>query len=215
MHADAPMHAMDPGPRGRDRLRLGGGAVSLAPAPTAPGQGLGQVLDRVPDRVPGWQGQGLGQVLDQQRVTLRAFPETSQVCRNMARVTALSWGADGDDAQTIAQEISANAVRETLRAHELDPAGFGAPLIVFRLFRFPGRMRVEVWDRAGGAPVMLRPDWESEHGRGLFIVDQLTGGRWGCHPPSSSRRPGDAKCVWADIPCASPSPSLAPVPVPA
>lgn len=156
-----------------------------------------------------------GQVLDQQRITLSAFPETSQVCRNMARVAALTWGADGDDAQTIAQEISANAIRETLRAHALDPARFGAPLIVFRLFRFPGAMRVEVWDRAGGEPVMLRPDWEAEHGRGLFIVDQLTGGRWGCHPPPSSREPGEAKCVWAEIPCAPPSPVLAPVPVPA
>jgi hypothetical protein len=54
-------------------------------------------------------------------------------------------------------------------------------------------MLAEVWDEAPGVPVCLRAGRDDESGRGLGLVDMITGSQWGWRPARS--RPG--KCVWA------------------
>lgn len=66
-------------------------------------------------------------------------------------------------------------------------------MIVLVLVWFPRGIRIEVWDQAPGVPQMRELDFEAEHGRGLFLVDQITEGRWGC------LRAGASKCVWAEL----------------
>lgn len=143
--------------------------------------------------------------VDQRRIALRAFPDTPGVCRSMAMFAAHAWGADHDAAALITAELAANAVRETLAARDRVPGPGGAPdvpLVYLRLYRFPGTMRIEVWDRAGGQPVMAEPDWEAEHGRGLCLVNAYADGHWGWHPaPPTEREAPDCKCVWATLPC--------------
>lgn len=139
--------------------------------------------------------------LDQRRFSLYVFPHTPCVCKSMAMLAAWTWGADRDAAALIADELAANAVRETLADRDGVPEASGFPLIHIRMYLLPERMRIEVWDHAGGEPVMTEPDWEAEHGRGLCIVNGYTDGHWGWHPCSRPwQENGTAKCVWAEIP---------------
>lgn len=55
-----------------------------------------------------------------------------------------------------------------------------------------GHIRIAVSDSGAGTPVPGRPQPTSEHGRGLWIVEQ-TASRWG-----TTRQP-DGKEVWAEI----------------
>ncbi|WP_018654212.1 ATP-binding protein [Actinomadura flavalba] len=55
---------------------------------------------------------------------------------------------------------------------------------------------IEVWDDARDVmPDRQEPDHIAESGRGLFIVDQITGGFWGAY----ARRDGKGKAVWAGL----------------
>jgi hypothetical protein len=89
--------------------------------------------------------------------------------------------------------LASNAV-QAMRAEEVaGRLGGNTPIIVLALAWPAHGVRIEVWDRAPDLPRMREPDWEAEHGRGLFLVHQLTGGRWGC------RTVDGAKCVWAEL----------------
>jgi anti-sigma regulatory factor (Ser/Thr protein kinase) len=58
-----------------------------------------------------------------------------------------------------------------------------------------GRLRVEVTDSGGGSPVAQPlPPASSLHGRGLFLVDQMSD-EWGVSPS----RHGPEKSVWFQI----------------
>ena len=113
----------------------------------------------------------------------------------MTRLNVKLWGiGDADDAEAVAGELVANAVEATGKAVAAGHLS-ADPVIVFRLSLLPGRLRIEVWDRSPSPPRMADPDWESESGRGLFIVDSLTAGRWGHFTAPA----GHDKCVWAEI----------------
>lgn len=144
---------------------------------------------------------------------LRASAKTPRACKNIAIVAAIGWGADKDTAALIAVELTANAVSAALAAH--DPAADGAegPMILFRVSRYPGTMRIEVFDRGGGQPVLKTPDpenWDAENGRGLFIVDNCTDGRWGWNFLPAEEGCNAAKRVWAEIPARAPLPGKHP-----
>jgi hypothetical protein len=57
-------------------------------------------------------------------------------------------------------------------------------------------LTIECWDQAPGLPALRQADASAETGRGLAIIDALTGGRWGCQPAIGQ----DGKCVYAEIP---------------
>lgn len=71
-------------------------------------------------------------------------------------------------------------------------------------------MRIEVRNRAPGQPEVQVPDYESESGRGLFLVVSLgppDRRRGGCHPRPGHRDEHGTKCVWAEIPRAIATPA--------
>jgi hypothetical protein len=56
-------------------------------------------------------------------------------------------------------------------------------------------LTIECWDQAPGIPVLRRATGLAESGRGLAIIDSLTGGTWGYRPAIGQA----GKCVWAKI----------------
>lgn len=100
---------------------------------------------------------------------------------NMAEVT--------DSALLVLSELVTNAVR-----HARQP---GDRQIETRFVRRDGGVRIEVHDASDAKPELREvPDEEAECGRGLFLVDHLTGGRWGV-----SDREGVGKLIWAHLAC--------------
>jgi hypothetical protein len=115
----------------------------------------------------------------------------------------MTWQITGEprDAMlSIVGELAANAVEATIEDIANFPEQFVIPVIVYRLIRYPARIRIELWDRSPREPELQEAGFEAESGRGLTIVDALTGGNWGASPRSDPRAQGDAKCVWAELP---------------
>ena len=108
--------------------------------------------------------------------------------RRELRATLGGWGLDhlADPAELVLSELLTNAVR-----HARTPAG---RLVETRYERLPqgGGIRIEVHDANDRMPQMRRPADDDEGGRGLALVDALTGRRWGV-----SSRQGVGKLVWA------------------
>ena len=123
---------------------------------------------------------------------LAAIPETPGTCRSIVRAALHIHGlaALADDSETVVTELASNAIHVTLAARQ---PGADMPVIVLVLGWYPRGVRIEIWDRAPGTPRMREPDFEAEHGRGLYLVDQITRGRWGYHLSD------DSKCVWAEL----------------
>jgi hypothetical protein len=70
------------------------------------------------------------------------------------------------------------------------------PVIRLCLLTDGARLVAEVWDQALGVPVRVGAGRDDESGRGLDLVDMITGSRWGWHPAARS---GPGKCVWAEF----------------
>jgi DNA-binding XRE family transcriptional regulator len=91
-----------------------------------------------------------------------------------------------DVAQLVVSELVTNAVRH---AHGPDDT-----LVETRFERLPGGdLRIEVHDANENTPELHQLSPDAESGRGLALVDALTGGRWGV-----SGREGIGKVVWAE-----------------
>jgi hypothetical protein len=97
-----------------------------------------------------------------------------------------AWGLPHltDTATVIVSELVTNAVR-----HAHPPYG---NLIATRFERLPSGVRIEVHDCNGSKPERREASAEEESGRGLALVDTLTGGQWGV-----SDRDGPGKAIWA------------------
>jgi anti-sigma regulatory factor (Ser/Thr protein kinase) len=119
--------------------------------------------------------------------------------RRLTRTTLTRWGLPdlADDAETIASELTANAV-----AHAVDPQG-GRPAIIFTIHYRPSALQITIWDNGPGQPVHADPAPDAETGRGLTIIDALTGHNWGWWPTPAS----GGKVTWARLP--APSPGIA------
>jgi hypothetical protein len=98
-----------------------------------------------------------------------------------------AWGMGGvaDTAELVLWELFTNAVRHA--------AGPVDRLVETRYERLPnGTLRIEVHDASDLRPRLRETSTDAESGRGLALVDVLTGGRWGV-----SDRLGVGKRVWA------------------
>jgi anti-sigma regulatory factor (Ser/Thr protein kinase) len=126
---------------------------------------------------------------------LGAIPEASGTCRYILHAALRIHGLSGlaGDAGIVVTELASNAVRAMRAEEAAGRLGGDMPIIALALGWPAHGVRIEIWDRAPGLPRMREPDWGAEQGRGLFLVHQLTGGRWGC------RQVGAAKCVWAEL----------------
>jgi anti-sigma regulatory factor (Ser/Thr protein kinase) len=113
--------------------------------------------------------------------------------RAEARQALALWDlADAVDViDLVATELATNAIRASAQMR-LDGK---APVIRVCLLTDRSVARVEVWDEAPGFPVLREADDEAENGRGLILVNELTGGRWGWTRVAALL---PAKCVWAE-----------------
>ncbi|WP_405583697.1 ATP-binding protein [Streptomyces sp. NBC_01190] len=96
------------------------------------------------------------------------------------------WGLPHlrDSAALVLSELVTNAI-----THAHPPYG---SLISTRFERLECGVRIEVHDSSRGRPEVRDAAAEEESGRGLGLVDVLTGGRWGV-----CDREGPGKIVWA------------------
>jgi Histidine kinase-like ATPase domain len=117
---------------------------------------------------------------------LRTAPSTA---RARVRAVLATWrmGDLAVDLELVVSELVTNSVN----------ASAGGRMSVIQLcLRTDGtRLLAEVWDQAPGAPVLLSAGQDDESGRGLALVDTITGSCWGWHPA----RPGPGKCVCAEF----------------
>ncbi|MEV4383272.1 ATP-binding protein [Streptosporangium sp. NPDC049644] len=94
-----------------------------------------------------------------------------------------------DDAVLMVSELVGNAVM------------YGDPPFELVLRSLEGELRVEMIDSGTISPAMRATGVESEHGRGLGIVSELSGGRCGWHNATYATRSGpEGKAVWFVIP---------------
>jgi anti-sigma regulatory factor (Ser/Thr protein kinase) len=110
------------------------------------------------------------------------------------------------DAKLVITEFISNAVKATgtldvqrQKAYAKDPLAVPSAelsqLEQVRLRLSCGRAEVlvEVWDSSDEPPVEQLPDFESEGGRGLFVVRAFCE-KWGWYPAQ-----GGGKVVWAEL----------------
>jgi len=84
-----------------------------------------------------------------------------------------AWGLLelSDNAELVVSELFTNAV-----THAHSPYGDG---ISTRFERLASGVRIEVQDASERRPVRREVPGDAVSGRGLFLVDALTGGQWG------------------------------------
>ncbi|MFF2350405.1 ATP-binding protein [Kitasatospora sp. NPDC058115] len=115
--------------------------------------------------------------------------ESNQLARHLLRayLAALPTGDHYSGiAELLLSELFANAVQHC-----------DAPidsLVEIRFALINSRLRLEVHDAGSGRPSLRSPSPDDEHGRGLFLVNELAE-RWGCCP----RAGGIGKFIWVLI----------------
>lgn len=117
------------------------------------------------------------------------------LARGHVRATLAGWNLGeelADIAELIASEMTANAVNASA------PVQAVGTVLVIRLCLITNGdvLTIECWDQAPGVPVMRQATGFEETGRGLAVIDSLTGGAWGWQPAIGQA----GKCVWAEIP---------------
>jgi hypothetical protein len=119
--------------------------------------------------------------------------------RRLTRDTLARWDMQylADDAEAIASELAANAIRAAT------PPRGTLPAIIFAIHHRPGELRIIIWDNGPGYPRRNAPGPDDEAGRGLAIIDGLTGRNWGWWPTPRS----GGKVVWAAVPAPAVAPS--------
>lgn len=135
---------------------------------------------------------------------LAALPTAPSAARAHVRAMLAMWRMSGlaDALELVVNELVANGVNASADGDGAPKYVEGRmPLIRLCLLTDGVRLVAEVWGQAPGTPVRLRARRDDESGRGLDLVDMITGSRWGWRPARS--RPG--KCVWAvfEVPAAT------------
>ena len=112
------------------------------------------------------------------RIDLDAIPESAAAARRYARDTLARWGMTelADDVQAIATELVSNAIAAAVKADAEHP-------VMLTLHDRPPELRIHVWDHGPGEPAHRTAGAGEENGRGLAIVNSLTGRQWAGIPP--------------------------------
>jgi hypothetical protein len=139
---------------------------------------------------------------------LAALPTAPGCARADVRAVLAVWNMTvfTDPLELVVTELVTNAVRASAwpaRAPLL--LGWRAPVIRVCLFTDGSRLRAEIWDQASGIPALRHVPDDAENGRGLFLIDAITEGRWGWHPAPHGQ-PG--KCTWAELEITGPGGNL-------
>jgi hypothetical protein len=118
------------------------------------------------------------------RRVFEAVPEAVAEARRWLRTVVGGW----PEAQECLSEVFTNSVR-----HSRSGARRGPVAVV--VLGVPSAIRVEVTDAGGVTQPRVMPlDEATTSGRGLYLVSELTGGRWGWHDDRSRRT------VWFELP---------------
>lgn len=106
--------------------------------------------------------------------------------RHELRRVLSAWGLDdlADRAELVLSELLTNALRHTVPPPDSE--------IETRYELLSAGVRIEVHDADNTRPTVQSPSMDEEAGRGLALVDALTGARWGV-----SDREGVGKLLWA------------------
>jgi hypothetical protein len=125
---------------------------------------------------------------------LRPDPAAPARARRLTRDCLARWDLPAltDDAEAIASEIVTNAVNAV-------PPGTTGLTIIYAIHSTPAELLIHTWDIGPGKPEQTHPGPDAEHGRGLAIVDDLTGHNWGWWPTPAS----GGKVTWAALPTAT------------
>jgi anti-sigma regulatory factor (Ser/Thr protein kinase) len=134
----------------------------------------------------------LRSALQTRSVGLAAVPESVKESRDFVRGALSSWSLTGmyDDVRLVVSELVTNALRYA--------AGYpaqGDPPIRLSLLRTSGRLTCAVTDPCDQIPVCREPDFASQSGRGLHLVEAFSDS-WNWAPLSSH-----GKVVWACFLC--------------
>jgi anti-sigma regulatory factor (Ser/Thr protein kinase) len=149
---------------------------------------------------PTWQGQPASRPpweVSSVMPPLAALKTAASDARAFVRSALELWELShlADTTAAIVSELVANAVNASTDDHGRPRYHDGRILLVWvRLHADEAGLKAEVWDQAPGVPVLQDVHNDSESGRGLTMVNALSG-TWGWHPAATP--PG--KCVWARI----------------
>ncbi|MFJ4965232.1 Histidine kinase-, DNA gyrase B-, and HSP90-like ATPase [Streptomyces sp. ADI96-02] len=118
---------------------------------------------------------------------LPAHPESVAGARQLTRARLRTWKLDGDTCEAallVVSELVTNAIVHTASTR-----------VVCELRHLAGRLRIAVQDQGHqpGGPRM-RSAGDDEHGRGLLLVDALSGA-WGSRDASDA----SGRIVWAEL----------------
>jgi len=113
---------------------------------------------------------------------LHPHPAAAAQARRLTRQTLTRWHLEhlADEVVTVASELAANAIKAAV------PAPAALPAIIFAVHHQPGRITITVWDNGPGQPQLAHPGPDAENGRGLAVIDDLTGRNWGWWPTPHS-----------------------------
>ena len=117
-------------------------------------------------------------------------PSAAAKARRLIRDHLARWHMDdlADDAQAIASELAANAIAAV-------PPGSPGLCLILAIHHRPPELKIIMWDNGPGQPCPANPGDDAETGRGLAIIDHLTGRNWGWWPTPRS----GGKVVWAAL----------------
>jgi len=127
-----------------------------------------------------------------------ALTSAPATARAHVRAVLARWGLTDltEVCELVVSELATNAVEASTGPTGRPLYGGGRmPVVRVCLFSDGARLLIEVWDQAMGFPALRRAASDAEAGRGLHLVDAMTGGRWGWQP---GRGPA-AKVVWAEL----------------
>jgi Histidine kinase-like ATPase domain len=131
-------------------------------------------------------------------LALAPEPQPAKAARRLTRATLSRWGLDPltEDAEVIVAELVANALCHASSAADDRNPDRSRDRIGLRLFRRAGEVMCAVLDPSDAPPILRAPNYETECGRGLQLVDALCD-VWGWSPVV-----GRGKAVWAILFCA-------------
>jgi anti-sigma regulatory factor (Ser/Thr protein kinase) len=136
----------------------------------------------------GWLLRAAG-ASDTTRCPLRPQADSVKTARDVTRSTLRQWGLSelSDDAALVVSELVTNAVRYALYPSK----EWGDHPITLMLLRIAPHVLLAVSDPSDRAPSRAQPDFISEHGRGLHIVETYSQA-WGWDTLAEG-----GKAVWA------------------
>lgn len=124
-------------------------------------------------------------------LTFAALPSTPRWARALAREALRGWGLEprSDTVELLVSELVTNAVKAS-----------GAETVIrVAIHAAPDRLRIEVADGASGRPVLDDPGPDTEGGRGLLLVSEISA-EWGTYPVRLGSGSATGKVVWCEIP---------------